>query len=198
MKKRKNMDGQIFNSLQIICDYDDFSSPRRVNVKCLNCGNFKDGIILKDIVRGYTKGCGCLRPWETALAKARLNPPTSEAISKGKTDEFTPFKYQLKKIKNSGRKECFVTLQDLKEVWEKQQGKCVYTNITLILPKHSDTFSSIKDFYKASVDRIDSKKPYIKENIQFVSQSINMAKHVMSDSDMKDFISEIIKSHSSN
>jgi len=45
----------------------------------------------------------------------------------------------------------------------------------------------------ASTDRIDSSKDYIKENIQYVSRNINLAKGTLSHQEMLDFINLIKK-----
>ena len=47
----------------------------------------------------------------------------------------------------------------------------------------------------ASVDRIDSSKPYIKDNIQFVSRNMNYAKNIMSHEQMLEFIKLIIENN---
>ena len=42
-----------------------------------------------------------------------------------------------------------------------------------------------------SIDRIDSSKPYTKDNIQFVSRNINYAKHSLSHEQMLEFLKMI-------
>lgn len=57
---------------------------------------------------------------------------------------------------------------------KKQKGKCVFTGWDIPFPKY------IKDFAKGrmvvSLDRINSKKGYIKGNLQWVHKDINMLK----------------------
>lgn len=70
-----------------------------------------------------------------------------------------------------------ITPQDIKNQYIKQDGKCYYTGVDLILPKnfivavHEDV---------VSVDRIDSSKGYTPENIQLVNKKINNMKNVFS------------------
>ena len=90
-------------------------------------------------------------------------------------DEFSPFRYHLRKAK-SRDKICTLTLQDLKDVWESQNGTCCYTGIKL---NEWSEKKSKNSFYTASLDRIDSKKGYTKENVQFISKNVNFMKNNM-------------------
>jgi hypothetical protein len=103
--------------------------------------------------------------------------------SDNQKDEFTLFRYHLKLCKQR-KKEFNISLQDLKDQWEKQKGICPYFKISLklLLHKHSEKPS----VYNASVDRIDSTKGYIKGNIQFVSCSANYLKSQFSHEEMLD------------
>jgi hypothetical protein len=85
-----------------------------------------------------------------------------------------------------------VSPTDLMEIWNNQSGKCTYTNVQLILPCSSEYNTSNNNF-KASIDRIDSKKPYSIDNIQFTSVTVNYLKNNMIESDIAEFFN-IIKS----
>lgn len=80
-------------------------------------------------------------------------------------------------------KECTITLNDLQEQWERQNGICPYSGISLVIPTYERNHNNL--IYSASVDRIDSSKGYIPGNIQFVSTCINYMKNMMSDKDTK-------------
>lgn len=98
--------------------------------------------------------------------------------SNNRKDVYTKFKYHYRSIL-SRNKIVDVTIEDLLEQWELQNGKCFYTNIELVL----STYSKIKKdpIYSASLDRVDSSKGYVKGNIRWVSRSINYMKNDMSD-----------------
>ena len=83
-----------------------------------------------------------------------------------------------------------VSPNDLMEIWNNQNGKCAYTNIQLILPCSSDYNESNNNF-KASIDRIDSNKPYSINNIQFTSVTVNYLKNNMIESDITQFFNII-------
>lgn len=79
----------------------------------------------------------------------------------------------------------------LKELWDKQKGLCPYTGIKMLLPQTSSDHS-IHSLKKASLDRIDSKKEYVKGNVEFVCCAINLAKNSFTRKEMKEFLSEIV------
>ncbi len=95
-------------------------------------------------------------------------------------DEYSPFRqhYRLarRRVKSNGR-ECNITLEYLKQLWEKQNGRCPYTGWKLDnLATTSDWESNILHPKTASLDRIDSCEGYIFGNVQFVSVMANYAK----------------------
>lgn len=69
-----------------------------------------------------------------------------------------------------------ITISDLENQWNLQEGKCAYTGIELTLPK-----SSTDRLFNASVDRIDSSEPYIIGNIQWVLKEVNIMKMSLSE-----------------
>lgn len=109
-------------------------------------------------------------------------------------DELQKFKYALSKTqsRSSSKKrkplENTLTLQDLQEVWNTQKGKCVYSGVDLILPARN---KRIPHIYEASIDRIDSSKGYNKNNIQFISVTMNYMKNTMTDIEVKKYLKEI-------
>lgn len=78
-----------------------------------------------------------------------------------------------------------LTVEDLLEIWNKQNGICIYTGIELILNRSSKICKDQNNV--ASVDRIDSSIGYTKDNIQFISRTANLAKNTMSHEQMIEF-----------
>lgn len=101
-----------------------------------------------------------------------------------KKGEFT---FYLNKSRNRKNKNLNFDLDELylKELWEKQNQKCALSGINIYLKKGKNTPIT------ASLDRIDNKKGYIKNNVQFVAYSINLAKNSFSDDQIIKFIDEI-------
>ena len=92
-----------------------------------------------------------------------------------KRDCFTPFRYHLRKAKTRDVNSD-LTLEYLKEVWDSQNGVCVYSGLKL---KDWNYIKGKNDMDTASLDRIDSSQGYIKGNVQFVSVNINFLKHTL-------------------
>lgn len=110
----------------------------------------------------------------------KRNTSTEHLNPYNKVDEYTPFRYHFRNCK-SRFKDFNLTLEDIMDVWNRQNGICPYTGILL----HSSNYSRInKDpIYSASLDRVDSSKGYTKDNVQFVSRAINYMKNTMSHED---------------
>ena len=90
-------------------------------------------------------------------------------------DEFTIFRKHLRKIRDRDAN-CNITLEDLLDIWNKQEGKCIYSGVELQPSKYK---SSNNQIYTLSIDRIDSSKGYTKDNIQFISIAMNHMKNNM-------------------
>lgn len=105
-------------------------------------------------------------------------------------DEFSKFRKHLRKIKDRDPN-CNITLEDMLEIWNQQEGKCVYSKVELQPSKNKQSNNQI---YTLSVDRIDSSKGYIKDNIQFISIAMNHMKNNMTHQETLELI-EILKNN---
>ncbi len=104
-----------------------------------------------------------------------------------------------KKIKNRRQNQPFITLfnhvcreaalrsipvtispQYLQEIFNKQEQCCAITG------------DELPDVRKASVDRIDSTKPYEKGNIQIVTKQANVSKHIMTMEQLYEFCRKVL------
>lgn len=165
-------------------------------VLCNNCGvEFEkpNSEIKRNLEKGRPNYCSrsCVAKKHGKEKASKIKNLYDISIHAGcRKDEFTPFKYSLRCAKRRF-KEVSISLQDLKQQWEIQNGKCPYTNLELILPTDSIKPNLI---YRASLDRIDNSKGYIKGNIHFVSTPINYMKSTMSHKETIDFLKQISKS----
>lgn len=99
-----------------------------------------------------------------------------------KKDQYSNFRWIFNKM-NSRGKNNGLTLEILKQQWDRQQGLCAYTNIQMTLDRSKKNI-----FEQASLDRIDFKLPYQKDNIHYVILSLNYAKNNSSDEDFRAFL----------
>lgn len=70
----------------------------------------------------------------------------------------------------------------IKDLWIQQKGICPYTKKVM-------NFDKKENPYRASLDRIDSNKGYLKNNVEFVCLSVNYAKSSFTRNEMIDFFS---------
>lgn len=97
-------------------------------------------------------------------------------IAAERIDEFSPFRSYLRAAyrRNKG---CDITLEYLKELWDKQEGKCPYTGWDLLIAPTSGYCKMPRLPNRASLDRIDSSKGYLQGNVEFVSLIAQYAKN---------------------
>ncbi len=113
-----------------------------------------------------------------------------------KSDEYSPFRRILRKLRQRAKddgKDLSISLEYLKELWDKQSGICPFTGWKLVLPESAA--SSYKLVYspkRASLDRIDNAKGYIEGNVQFVCLMYQHAKNSFKDEDVLDFCESVI------
>lgn len=135
-----------------------------------NIGNYK-AVICKckcgKIIRckktlinsGRKKSCGCIQN-------------EAEYVSK-----YIMRMYWTAFILNAKSRNLIIKIQpsDLDTILEKQNFKCKLSGLDISLPKTSNEFL-LERKWTASIDRIDSNKPYTISNIQFVHKDINKMK----------------------
>lgn len=82
-----------------------------------------------------------------------------------------------------------ISKKDLFDLYIKQKGKCYYTGLYIIL--NSSGFFDETPI--ASIDRIDSSKPYNLDNVKFVHKTINLMKNTLTDYDFRKYCKAIIE-----
>ncbi|GAA6622310.1 hypothetical protein NUACC26_081330 [Scytonema sp. NUACC26] len=125
----------------------------------------------------------------------KINKDTSYLRNIIRRDAFSPYRYHLKVMKKSSKhrkQECTVALEDLKYLWEKQNGICPYTGWELVLlPSTNDYENTRLTINRASVDRLDSTQGYSLDNIQFVAVIANFAKNAFLEEDLINFCYDV-------
>ena len=88
-----------------------------------------------------------------------------------------------------------ITKDQANEVYLRQNKKCFYTNLDLYFTQFTTNFNR---YTNASIDRIDSSKPYTLENIQWVHKKINMMKQKYSSDEFIAMCHLVAKNHQSS
>jgi len=87
----------------------------------------------------------------------------------------------------------------LENLWASQRGRCAYSRRPMYLPtvptsggRNVQFAKGINMAYAASIDRIDSNEGYIPGNVHFVCRFINMGKQGLSDSQVREFLADVV------
>ena len=162
-----------------------------ISVACKTCGNSFEKP-LKEYNRSEKIGrnhycsisCSSKRPEQLEhLSNIRTND-VSHLNPSNRLDEYSIFRPHLRRAKKR-KSFCDLTLEQMKQVWESQNGKCVYSNVELIPCSYKEENNPI---YTMSLDRIDSNIGYTVDNIQFVSIAMNHLKHKMTHEQMLEML----------
>lgn len=106
----------------------------------------------------------------------------SFTLANGRIGDLTLTQYtRLKKSAEKRHYEFTVSIKYLWELFQKQNHICAITG---------DYLSSIKE---ASLDRIDSSKGYIEENVQWVTVQANRCKHILTMLELYEFCNKVLK-----
>jgi len=123
----------------------------------------------------YNSWCKlCTKQKMASYHKRTWGPEQLHFVATKRTRSIRAFvSYLLAKAKK--RRSCDVSLNEVEQLWHKQDGKCALTGwtMTMVLGKG-------KVHTNASIDRIDSNKDYVSGNIQLVCFAANVAKSNLS------------------
>lgn len=134
-----------------------------------------------------------------AFTRNKENPPKGnvknfDPIRGKRKDEYSSFRWFILRTKaRSKRKKVSFNLDPffLKELWEKQKGICPLTGWKLILHNDNRYAWKNKSIQNASLDRIDSSKGYIQDNVRFVALIANYAKQSFTDKELTEFCNSV-------
>ena len=118
-----------------------------------------------------------LKNRDKIITKTKEHKKTYVALHKRDTKSY--LRYLLGKAKLRKKHEFSITPEDLYELWDKQNGLCIYSKKPLNIETNH--------LQRASLDRIDSSRGYVKENIQLVTYAVNKMKQEFSEVDFLEF-----------
>lgn len=153
--------GDKFDYWTVITEKPIFDRKQwKVLCQC-KCGK-QEYVRVNALQSGKSKGCKC----------RAFDMRRKQTISEGELSK-TKFN-RIKKSANERGIEFLVTMKYLWELFEKQNKKCVFSGLDLILSK--DNLNTT-----ASLDRIDSNEGYTENNVQWVHKDVNKMKTDFSD-----------------
>ena len=83
-----------------------------------------------------------------------------------------------------------ITMEDLEKQFLKQSGRCALSGEILTFGSHDH-----RTTWNASLDRIDSSRGYTKDNVQWVTKSINDMKGSLNEQDFINICKQVTKTH---
>ena len=148
--------------------------------KCIcDCGNFRYHT-KQNLLSGTLISCGCYK--EKNYGKRHKN-------WRGKGQISLTFFDRIKMVASTRSIPFEITIDDVAELFEKQEGKCALSGLPLLLPSKSKQVNG--KYRTASLDRINSNLPYQKDNIQWVHKDVNMMKQQFSTEHFLELCSKI-------
>lgn len=158
--------------------------------QCIMQGCTKPARKRRKKVGGFEKLCGSCHSKKYRRTKQKWTPRLNELRKKG--IERSPRRFlvvQLGHVRDRCRRKpqlgpCDITIDDLMKLWDVCQGCCMITKIPM---EHKpNTLKTV------SIDRIDSDKGYIPNNIQLVCKFINLGKFTHSNEEVLSLLRECV------
>lgn len=166
--------GEVYKNWEIIEGKKKLNKFWCFNAKCLKCGHTQ--YVRKDQLFFTSKKCNACN----YRAEVERSEHKQKVLNrKMHQPACTLFNHVCRE---AALRSILVTItpQYLESVFETQKHCCAITG------------DYIPDIRKASVDRIDSSKPYEEGNIQIVTKQANISKHVMTMSQLYEFCTKVI------
>ena len=163
-KKTKNLINQKFGKLTVIEYIGKQEKREGVFWKCLcECGN-NITVHRKELCTGDTKSCGCHK----SELCSRVHWEGYEEISK----DFYSTILRGAQYRNI---EFNISIEEMWSLYIKQNKKCALSGVPIVFSRNRK-----KEKPTSSLDRIDSKKPYVIDNVQWVHKTVNIMKNTLS------------------
>jgi hypothetical protein len=158
----KDLTGYEWNNMKVLnLDVSTKKKERYWNIEC-HCGNIFR-LNTYEIFKSNQKSCGCI----FKSKDYKLSHPNR----KGYKDISGIIWSKIKRDAKARGIQFDLNIEDLWELLESQNRKCKLSGLELSFRKKAKDYTGT-----ASLDRIDSKKGYIIDNIQWVHKTINTMK----------------------
>jgi hypothetical protein len=173
---------------------------KTVKVVCAGCGCEFDKRVA-DYNRTERRGARHFCSLSCSVAYSNKSVPRGgvsnfHSLRGNLVDEYSPFRWFVLRAKqrsaNWTRGGADITIEYLKEIWDNQHGICPWTGKSLVLPRSTTGWSDLHTWNRASLDRIDNSKGYVKGNVRFVSLMANFIKGRFSDEEIVEFCKAVV------
>jgi hypothetical protein len=177
----KDLTGKNFGKLKVIKPVpkptETKSKERSIFWFCeCDCGN-SCTVRSAELLTGDTKSCGCNR---YTKGESNFNYKGVGLLAMSK---FTHIKYSATKR----NLEFSVSIEYLWQLFQKQDGKCYYTGEELTLSTRNT-----KGGMTASLDRLDSSKGYLEDNVVWCHKDVNVMKMDKSEQEFYELCQKIV------
>lgn len=173
MAKIIDITNERFGSIVVIENTNQKDQWGKTLWKCqCDCGNII--VKTKSDIAYKMKSCGCLKGVKISQSRWQGH----EEISKTHWSHII-HAANVRKIKFE------INIEEAWELFLSQNRRCALTGLEINFSRNTKKTRNTYEDQTASLDRIDSKKGYVKNNIQWLHKKVNLCKHLLSN---KDFI----------
>lgn len=154
-----NLVGQTFDKILVLSLTDERSNDRRPiwKCKCIKC-NFKKKLDTKRVKSGKMFNCYCLKTRHKHKGYGDITLTQWNSIKNCANTRNIPFE---------------ITIEQAWNLFLKQNGKCSLTGLNITF---AVTYNKRTEYTTASLDRIDSAKPYTIDNVQWIHKDLQYMK----------------------
>ena len=164
-------------------------SVDKTQLRCTVCNSYKNVDEFDINANNNHRGCRDRRCKQCKQVKKKKRRTT-----RNRTDQFHRlFVERYQGMKDRAKKYgiiCELSVEDLKELYTSQKGRCAISNIQMTTILGAGRVST-----NVSVDQIDPRKGYTKDNVQLVCSAVNQMKSDLPMNELLEFCKAIVNNN---
>lgn len=193
MNQQKSLIGKKFGRLLVLEDSGERTSCGGVKYKCLcDCGKYSI-TARSELISGRASSCGCYRSEKLREARKKLKGKPCNPNRKYATNEERYQHYIYRNIKQRAKTDSLDFELTYEQVVILTQSQCYYCNSEKTNIMRISKFSEEYEYPYNGIDRIDSNKGYVENNVVPCCKWCNQAKSIMSQRDFYEWVQKISK-----
>ncbi len=158
LTKKEVQDRCISSGFLLLSRYKNANSYIRVKCRCGKIIN----ILAKNIFNKSQKSCGCYKHSSQFLGMQDISGSYWSRVKNGASNRKISFN---------------ITIEQAWNLFIKQNKKCALSGVDLTLEPDWKKYNKNSKLQTASLDRINSKRGYIKGNVRWVHKDVNYLRH---------------------